>query len=127
MPLTLLKSISSGCAVQLMRTSPETVSQSMALLPAGSAVREISPLTVPSSYSFAKSPGPVILPLVVLILSVSTLPPINSTSAETVSTVILSSVKVSGRKTVSAFLGRSMLPKSFDLHGWMVSFPLLTL
>ena len=67
------------------------------------------------------------MPLVVLTVSESTLPPISSTFAETVSTVMLSSVSVSGRKTVSAFLGRSMLLKSLDLHGWMMSFPLLTL
>ena len=48
-PLTLLKLTSSGAAVQLMRASPETVSQSISLPSAGSAVREISPLTVPKS------------------------------------------------------------------------------
>ena len=115
------------CAVQLMRTSPETVSQSMALLPAGSAVREISPLTVPKSYSLAGSPGPVIPPLVVLTASVSALPPISSTLAETVSTVMLFSVDSLGRKTVSAFRGRSVLLKNLDLHGWMMSLPSLTL
>ena len=67
------------------------------------------------------------MPLVVLTVSESTLPPISSTLAETVSTVMLFSVDSPGRKTVSAFRGRSVLLKNLDLHGWMMSLPSLTL
>ena len=65
-------------------------------------------------------------PLVVLTVSVSAQPPSSSTLAETVSTVMSFSVRSPGRKTVSAFCGRSTLLKNRDLHGWMMSFPLLT-
>ena len=123
-PLTLLRSASSGQAVKPRETSPETVSQSTVRQPAGYCDSRISPLTVPSVSSFVWIPGPRILPLVVLTLSVSAAPPISSTSAETVSTEIFSSVF--GKKTVSVFSGKSTLPKTFDLHGWMMSLLPLT-
>ena len=40
---------------------------------------------------------------------------------------MLFSVDSLGRKTVSAFRGRSVLLKNLDLHGWMMSLPSLTL
>ena len=78
------------------------------LLPAaGSDGRRTPPLTVLRSYSPALMPGPMISPLVVVTLRSLVCPPCSSTSAETVSTVMASSVRVFGRKTVRVFFGRA--------------------